>query len=195
MWPIPKMKLDSSGYNVPKSLLNASMNQIPKTIEQQNQQIQEKDLQREPEPPKVVNNWKFHKTQPIKRVLSHDDTLEWPQDEPKPIRKYCIGKLFQKATGLSYGRYKRDQTFERAQNKRLKNEKNFTRDVKSILSSTEKEEIPAEVRVDVDPRKLELQLQANREHVYRRLRYKEHVPLSRSPARNASPTAKEKSMN
>ena len=27
LWPIPKMKLASGGYNVPKSLLNANLNQ------------------------------------------------------------------------------------------------------------------------------------------------------------------------
>ena len=158
LWPIPKMKLASGGYNVPKSLLNANLNQPLGQAEQHYSQNQEGELQREPEPPKIVNGWNFTKTQPIKRMMSHDDTFDWPEGEVKPIRKYCIGKLFEKATGVSYDRYKREQTFERAQAKRPKNEKNFTRDVKSILSSTEKEGDAREMRMEVDPRKLELQL-------------------------------------
>ena len=72
------MKLDSGGYNVPKSLLNASMNQALGQVEQSRKQNQEGELRREPEPTKIVNNWNFTKTQPIKRMMSHDDTFDWP---------------------------------------------------------------------------------------------------------------------
>ena len=91
-------------------------------------------------------------------MMSQDGAFDLAEGEVKPIRKYCIGKLFQKATGVSYDRYKRNQTNERGQDKRLHNEKNFTRDVKSILSSTEKEVDVQEMRMPVDPRKLELQM-------------------------------------